>query len=261
MRNHEGEQRVAIRPSGVEGTMKLLILSDIHANWPALEAVLHAAGSWDAVAFCGDVVDYGPHPVECLRWVAEHARYRVRGNHDNALAFDVDCHCMGSFRQASLATRAWHRTLLSPDDFAFLRALPTLEWFEWSGRHFRMAHATPQGDLFEYVSRDEWDRRVENLESDYVILGHTHLQDLRRIGDLFVVNPGSVGLSRDESGTACYAVHDGEEMILRRVDYDFHRTIAALRASPLPERVISRLEFALTPRFEEVVQDERNVIG
>jgi predicted phosphodiesterase len=51
--------------------MKLLILSDIHGNWPALESVLEAEGSWDAVAFCGDVVDYGPHPTQCLRWVAE----------------------------------------------------------------------------------------------------------------------------------------------------------------------------------------------
>ena len=55
----------------VEVAMKLLVLSDIHANWPALEAVVRAESSWDALAFCGDVVDYGPHPVECLRWVAE----------------------------------------------------------------------------------------------------------------------------------------------------------------------------------------------
>jgi putative phosphoesterase len=211
--------------------MKLLIISDIHANWPALEAVLRAEGSWDDVAFCGDVVDYGPHPVECLRWLARYARYRVRGNHDNALAFGVDCRCMGSFREASLATRAWHRTLLAPDDFAFLRALPTLDWFEWDRWHFRMSHATPQGDLFEYLAEDEWEQQVKGLDSNYVILGHTHIQDMRRIGHLSVVNPGSVGLNRDGSGTACYAVHDGDGMTLKRVAYDFHRTIASLRPS------------------------------
>jgi len=86
--------------------MKLLILSDIHGNLPALEAVLGAEPDFDAVAFCGDVVDYGPRPVECLRWVAEHARFRVRGNHDNALGFDADCRCMGSFRAASLVAAA-----------------------------------------------------------------------------------------------------------------------------------------------------------
>jgi putative phosphoesterase len=227
--------------------VKLLILSDIHANWPALEAVLAAEGSWDTVAFCGDVVDYGPHPVECLRWVAAHAEFRVRGNHDNALAYGVDCRCMGSFREASLATRAWHRTLLAPDDFAFLGSLPTIEWFEWGGRHFRMAHATPQGDLFEYLAPNEWDERVKDLESDFVLLGHTHIQDMRRIGRLIVVNPGSAGLNRDGSGKACYAVYDGETMSLKRVAYDVERTIAALQSSSLPRTVIRKLESVLRP--------------
>src|SRR5579871_6285763 len=129
---------------------KLLILSDIHGNWPALEAVLEAEPDFTDVVFCGDVVDYGPFPVECLRWIAGHARPAVRGNHDNALACNMDCQCMGSFREFSLATRAWHQTLIDAADRRFLRTMPTLDWFEWQGKHFRMAHATPQGDMFEY---------------------------------------------------------------------------------------------------------------
>jgi putative phosphoesterase len=238
--------------------MKMLILSDIHANWAALEAVLQTEGSWDVVAFCGDVVDYGPHPVECLRWVAQHAGFRVRGNHDNALDFDVDCHCMGSFREASLATRGWHRTLLTPHDVAFLRALPTVEWFEWRGQHFRMSHATPQGDLFEYLAPNEWDQRVKDIDSDFVLLGHTHIQDMRRVGHVTIVNPGSVGLNRDGSGKACYSVFDGGSVDLKRVDYDFNLTITALRSSPLPRHVISQLESVLMPRLEEAVSGERN---
>jgi hypothetical protein len=125
--------------------MKLLVLSDIHGNWPALQAVLGAEPGWDEVAFCGDVVDYGPFPVECLRWVADHAERGVRGNHDNALGFDLDCQCMGSFREYSLATRAWHRTLLSEPDRLFLGHMPTVRSFGWEGKSFRMSHATPQG--------------------------------------------------------------------------------------------------------------------
>ena len=94
--------------------MRFLVLSDIHGNWPALEAVLRAEPDFDTAAFCGDVVDYGPCPVECLRWVAEHAEHVVRGNHDNALGFDLDCRCMGSFREYSLATRAWHPKKRTP---------------------------------------------------------------------------------------------------------------------------------------------------
>jgi putative phosphoesterase len=189
--------------------MKLLILSDIHGNWPALQTVLQAEAGFDAVAFCGDVVDYGPQPVECIRWLAENGDHLVRGNHDNALAFDLDCRCMGSFREASLATRAWHRTLVGPIDREFLRRMPLPYWFEWQGNHFRMAHATPQGDLFEYLPMDQRGERVADLDADFVLLGHTHVQGMRTFGKVTVVNPGSVGLARDRGGEACYAVFAG----------------------------------------------------
>src|SRR5579884_2537917 len=221
--------------------MKLLIISDIHGNWPALEAVLQAEPAFDAVAFAGDVVDYGPYPVECLRWVAEHADYVVRGNHDNALAYDVDCRCMGSFREYSLATRAWHRTLLSESDRQFLRDTPTLAWFEWAGKHFRMAHATPHGDLFEYLAIDQWDERVGDISTDYLVLGHTHVQAARTVGALTVINPGSVGLARDGGGLACYAVLEPGQVELKRIPYDVERTIDALRQAPLPANVIAGL--------------------
>jgi putative phosphoesterase len=225
--------------------MKLLILSDIHGNWPALEAILRAEPDFDAVAFCGDVVDYGPCPVECLRWVAEHADHVVRGNHDNALGFDLDCRCMGSFREYSLATRAWHRTLISDSDREFLRGMLTLDWFEWEGKHFRMAHATPQGDLFEYVPMDQWGERVSGLASNYVILGHTHVQGTRTFGKVTVVNPGSVGLARDGGGEACFAVLEGDQLKLERVPYDVDRTVAILEKAPLPQQVINGLASVL----------------
>jgi putative phosphoesterase len=221
--------------------MKLLILSDIHGNWPALEAVLRAEPDFDGVAFCGDVVDYGPCPVECLRWLRDHADQLVRGNHDNALAFDQDCRCLGSFREFSRATRAWHRTLVGEADRDFLAKMPTLDWFEWGGRHFRMAHATPQGDLFEYLPMDHWEERVRGLDADYMLLGHTHLQGLRTFAKTTVVNPGSVGLARDGAGEACYAVFGDGQMMLKRTPYDAERTISLLRKAPLPEQVIDGL--------------------
>jgi putative phosphoesterase len=228
--------------------MKLLILSDIHGNWPALEAVIRAEPDHDSVAFCGDVVDYGPHPVESLRWVAEHAEHRVRGNHDNALGFDVDCRCMGSFREYSVATRSWHASLLGDAERRFLRKLPTISWFEWSGRHFRMAHATPQGDLFEYLTEDKWGERVRGLGCDVVVLGHTHVQGMQKFGDMTVVNPGSVGMARDGGGEACYAVYDGRDIELKRVPYQVGRTIRDLRAAPLAKHVVDGLESVLRPR-------------
>jgi putative phosphoesterase len=227
--------------------MKLLILSDIHGNWPALEAVLCAEPDHDAVAFCGDVVDYGPHPVECLQWVADHADHRVRGNHDHAVGYGVDCRCMGSFRDYAVANRSWHQSLLSEAERRFLRGLPTISWFQWGGMSFRMAHATPQGGLFEYLTPDQWGEQVRELDCDVVILGHTHVPAVRRFGTLTVVNPGSVGLARDRGGEACYAVYTGDDVVLRRVVYDVRRTIDDLRAAPLAEPVIAGLEAVLRP--------------
>lgn len=225
--------------------MKLLILSEIHGNWPALEAVLASEPDFDSVAFLGDVVDYGPQPGRCLRWVAEHSDRCVRGNHDNALGFDADCRCMGSFREFSVVTLAWHATQATMAEHEFLRKMPTLDWFEWRGRHFRIAHATPQGDLFEYVPMEDWGERVAHLGEDYVLLGHTHVQGMRSFGPLTVVNPGSVGLARDRGGEACYATFDGLEMMLRRVAYDVERTIAELRAAPLAAHVVEGLASVL----------------
>jgi putative phosphoesterase len=221
--------------------MKLLILSDIHGNWPALEAVTQAEPNVDAVAFCGDVVDYGPCPLECIRWLRDHADHLVRGNHDNALGFDQDCRCMGSFRAYSLATRAWHRTLLSEADREFLRGMGSLDWFQFGGRHFGMAHATPQGDMFEYLPMDQWEKRVQKLRADFVLLGHTHIQGMRTFGNLTVVNPGSVGLARDGGGEACYATFSQGQVELKRLPYDVDRTVALLRMAPLPEQVVEGL--------------------
>lgn len=227
--------------------MRLLILSDIHGNWPALEAVLTAEPTRDAVAFCGDAVDYGSHPVECLRWLMQHADHVVRGNHDNALGYDLDCRCMGTFREFSQATRSWHRTLLGAQEMDFLRALPTRRQFELRGTRFRLAHATPEGDMFEYLERSQWNSRLGGIDEDFVLLGHTHVQGQQTFGRITVVNPGSVGLARDHRGKACYAVYEDGRMELKRLAYDVRRTAAALRAAPLPASVIEGLVRVLGP--------------
>ena len=221
--------------------MRLLVLSDIHANWPALEAVLAAEPEHHSVVFCGDVVDYGPQPVECLRWLMVNAGHVVRGNHDNALAFDLDCGCMRTFREYSFATRAWHRTLLDAACVDFLRWMPLRNRFEWQGKTFRMAHATPQGHLSEYLQPNEWASRVAGIDADYVLLGHTHVQGMGTFGKITVVNPGSVGLARDHPGKACYAVYRDQQMELKQIAYEVGRTVAALRAAPLPRHVIEGL--------------------
>ncbi len=214
--------------------MKVLIVSDIHANYPALQAVLNSAVDFDKLIFLGDVVDYGPHPKECLTFIKENADYYVRGNHDNALGFDTDCNCMGPFREYSIVTREWHKTLLVEDDKKFLRDMPVLDKAHLDDNSFFLAHASPQGDIYKYLGEDEIGHEIKNIFAEYILLGHTHVQYKKEIDNTLVVNPGSVGLARD-GGQACYAVYENKMILLKRISYDVENTIADLMKSPLPK--------------------------
>jgi putative phosphoesterase len=229
--------------------MKTLIVSDIHANLPALQAVLDNDGNYDKLIFLGDVVDYGPNPRECIKFIKENADYFVRGNHDNALGNNADCNCMGSFREYSITTREWHKTLLSEKDKRFLRDMPILDKAHIEDDSFFLAHASPQGDIFKYINADDIDSEIKDIIVEYVLLGHTHLQYKKQVGDTLVVNPGSVGLARD-GGQACYAVYENSEILLKRIDYDVEKTIADLMKAPLQKNVIKGLIKVLLHKVE-----------
>jgi predicted phosphodiesterase len=196
--------------------------------------VLNAEGHYDACLFLGDIVDYGPFPKECIKFLMNEMDVGVLGNHDNAIAHDVECGCRGDFKQFSEETRSWHKTLLDETDLHFLRSLPPLAQTHIEGETLYLAHATPRGDLFQYVQEDEVHTDVEGITADFVLLGHTHVQFKRYVGRTMVVNPGSVGLARD-GGKACYAVWRDGKLDLRRIEYDVEMTIAALMKSPISQ--------------------------
>jgi putative phosphoesterase len=224
--------------------MKTLILSDIHANLPALDAVLNTEGTYDTCLFLGDVVDYGPFPKECVKFLMDAMDVGVLGNHDNAIAHDVSCGCRGDFKQFSEETRAWHKTLLDENDLRFLRSLPPITQTHIEAETVFLAHATPQGDLFKYLQTDEVDKAVEAIKVEFVFLGHTHVQFKKQVGNTLVVNPGSIGLARD-GGQACYAVLNNGSVSLHRISYDMKRTIVALQKSPISQHSKEGLEKVL----------------
>ena len=224
--------------------MKILIISDIHANYPALQAVLENDGTYDKLIFLGDVVDYGPHPKECLKFVKENADYFVRGNHDNALGYKVDCNCMGTFREYSIATREWHNTLLDENDKRFLRDMPVLDKAHLNEKTFLLAHASPQGEISKYLTQDEIINELDDIVAEYVLVGHTHVQYEKKIEYDLIVNPGSVGLARD-GGQACYAIYENGNITLKRIDYDVEKTIKDLMKSPLSQQVKDGLKNVL----------------
>ncbi len=222
--------------------MRIAILSDVHANLAALEAL---GESYDFLLCLGDLVDYGPKPREAIKWVRERAFRVVRGNHDQALAYGVDCRCAPVMKEASLTTRIWHQGLLAAEEKAYLADLPLSVRVEVGGARFFLAHASPKGDLYKYLRPEVPDKtlaeEVQGIDADFIFIGHTHLPMIRRVGKTVVVNPGSAGQPRHGDPRASYAVWEDGKVSLCQKPYNIGQTVSALEQAPLPTPVITQL--------------------
>lgn len=215
--------------------MRILVVSDIHANWPALAAINEPH---DLCICLGDLVDYGPDPAECVRWAMEHANYAIRGNHDHGVAQGVSVAGEAGYRYLTRSSRRWTWEALGPEERKYLLQLPVTQRFVADGKRFLLVHGTPRDPLDEYLMKDAdaWARRVEDAEADIVCVGHTHCQFHLMAGGVKVLNPGSVGLPRDGDPRAAYAIIEGSRIKLKRVVYPIEETVARIEASPFPSR-------------------------
>jgi len=216
--------------------MRTLVVSDLHGNAAALEAVVTAArGPFDAVLCLGDLVDYGPDSACCVHWVMRHATHCVRGNHDHGAAQDVEIVGVSGFRYLTMSTRRHTRDHLTPDHLRYLATLPTTRLLTLDGQRIMMVHASPRDPMDEYVPNDPeaWAARLAGLPIDLLFVGHTHVPFTLAAGRTTVVNPGSVGLPRDGNTKARYAILEGGVVTLHETDYDVERTVAAVMKAPL----------------------------
>jgi putative phosphoesterase len=215
--------------------MRILLAADIHGNWPALQAV--AAEPHDVCLCLGDLVDYGLEPGPCIAWAREHAKLSVRGNHDHGAAQDVAVNGRSGYKYLSGVTRPLTRQRLSEDDLRWLSRLPVTRMATLDNTRFLLVHATPRDPLDEWAPADVefWARRLQNVDADVVCVGHTHQPYVLEVGDKLVINPGSVGLSRDGDPRASYAVLEDYKVDLKRVEYAVEETVAVVQAAPLPE--------------------------
>jgi putative phosphoesterase len=223
--------------------MKLLVVSDIHANWPALHAIREDA---DAVVCLGDIVTYGPFPRECVAWIRERAAHVVRGNHDTALSHGGDPGAAIHKQALALATLDNHRRRLPTDEIAWLRDLPTNVRFRCDDYTLHAFHATPTDHLFSYritpdLDDEELKKEVAEVRADFVLLGHTHLAMSRGAWTKVVVNPGSVGQPLDGDPRASYAVIEDGMAEIRRVEYDIEQAAAGIRDMGLSDDVADAL--------------------
>jgi putative phosphoesterase len=216
--------------------MRILVVADIHANWPALQAVV---GEPHDVCLClGDLVDYGVEPAPCIAWARDHAQHAVRGNHDHGAAQNVLVSARSGFKYLTGLTRLLTRERLGEADLRFLARLPVSRTVTIDNTRFLLVHATPRDPLDEYAPADAdfWARRLQNVDADVVCVGHTHQPYVLEVGDKLVINPGSVGQPRDNDPRASFALIEDFKVDIRRVEYPVEDTIAAIQATSLPEQ-------------------------
>lgn len=214
--------------------MKIAIISDIHANLAALEA-LPTAGI-DQIWCLGDLVNYGPYPNEVIRWIRENVAAVVRGNHDHAVAYNVDPQCSRAFSFLAASTKDYTVSAVSEEGRNFLRKLPVQQKIELGGERFYCVHATPNDPLFAYCAEtsDQWQQEVDRITTDVLLVGHTHTPFIRRLGRTLIVNPGSLGQPKTGRSLACYALYEDGNFALKEYEYPIDKTIDGIHEMPIP---------------------------
>jgi diadenosine tetraphosphatase ApaH/serine/threonine PP2A family protein phosphatase len=238
--------------------MHLAVISDIHANLPALEAVLAEvdAAEVDEVWSLGDVVGYGATPDECTAIVAERCATGLVGNHDLGVVGELD---LGAFSPTAAAAVRWTQRSADAETLEYLRGREPLA----EDGTVALYHASPRDPVWEYVLA--LDQAAECLAAQaqrVALIGHSHVPlfftdgagevqgahaeagTRVEIGEgRWLINPGSVGQPRDRDPRAAWLELDTDrwEAAWRRVPYDIDRAAEAIAAAELPEQLGRRL--------------------
>ena len=241
-----------------------MILSDIHGNWEALEAVLGAARAegFEHVLCCGDLVGYGADPNAVTDWVRSAASYVVRGNHDKAC---VGLENLAWFNPTARTSALWTASVLRLENVDYLRKLPK---GPVSVKDFQLVHGSPLDEDEYLMQAGEVAQLAGYLDTRLSFFGHTHVQGgfafynggiVKRIPGVtrklereevtleldayYLINPGSVGQPRDNDPRAAWCVYHPNErrIVYRRITYDIKGAQAKIRDARLPELLARRL--------------------
>ena len=242
--------------------MNVLVLTDIHANLEALDAVLADAGEWEEMWFLGDAVGYGPDPAACVERLLElQPTHWLAGNHDWAALGRLDT--SGFNPDARRAAEWTGRQLTPPLREALSSREPRVDLVE---PELCLVHGSPRHPIWEYVlNAGVAHENFQAFSSRLCIFGHTHVPAIYEegvdgtlrlpfppddaqqavAGARWMVNPGGVGQPRDGDPRASYLLFDTEHdtLRLRRVAYDLERTQAKIRDAGLPPRLAARLAY------------------
>lgn len=240
--------------------MRYLVLSDIHSNLPALEAVLAEVdlAHIDEVLCLGDLVGYGPHPNECIARLRELPLHCVVGNHDWAAIGKMDT---AEFNTAAREACQWTAKELTAENRAYLQTLPQT----FVQDNYTLVHGSLRAPIWEYVTHSLMAQRsFELLNTQLCFHGHTHVpvvfreegpypqayilppgQRMAVDTNRYMINTGSVGQPRDGDPRASYLLFDNQKATVEygRVDYPVEETQKAMKKKGLPESLITRLSY------------------
>jgi predicted phosphodiesterase len=238
--------------------VRIAVISDIHGNWHAFDAVLAdiAKESADEVWCLGDIVGYGPQPNRCVEEAKARSAICLLGNHDLAALGEVD---LAGFSPDAATSARWTIDVLEPDAAAFLKTLEP----KGEREGLELFHASPRDPIWEYVLSESAVRTALELTTAQVVLvGHSHIpialllngeslagglakggSELDLSEGRWLMNPGSVGQPRDGDPRAAYLLLDLEasQAHFRRVPYDVEATQTEIRDAGLPEALAERL--------------------
>jgi diadenosine tetraphosphatase ApaH/serine/threonine PP2A family protein phosphatase len=241
--------------------VRVAILTDIHSNLPALEAVLGAIdeAGIDRRWCLGDVVGYGAQPDDCARLVRERCELSLVGNHDLAVTGEISTDV---FSASAAAAVEWTRANSEDSTIDYLKTLEPKD----TGRDVALYHASPRDPIWEYVlATDQARECMEEQAARVSLIGHSHValwfsdgeglpgadggaqaeagRELDVSERRWLLNPGSVGQPRDGDPRAAWLELDTEDWraTYHRVEYDIDRAAAAIREAGLPELLADRL--------------------
>ena len=229
------------------------VITDIHANLPALEAALGRIAELgiERVYCGGDLVGYGPHPDEVCALIEARGIPTIHGNYDNAIArAPDDCGCSSVTphdREIGQLSVAWTLANTGPAAKDFMRELPFDLRFEVGGAAVHLVHGSPRR-VNEYLFEDKpaslYERLAAAEKADVLVFGHTHKPWIADVGGVRFVNCGSVGKPKDGDPRATFALLDGAGATIERVPYEAGRVADEIRRAGLPGELADKLLIA-----------------
>jgi putative phosphoesterase len=229
--------------------VRIGVISDIHSNYDALQAVLSAIGDYDALVCLGDLVGYGAQPNEVVSEIRSlRPKAIVMGNHDYAVSTGET----SGFVQHAVQAVQWTRKNISPENLSYIASLRTKATCTMDSAKIALAHGSPRDPLNEYIYPDTAEFILRSLVEDsggtILLLGHTHVPFVRRFDSMLLGNPGGVGQPRDGDARASYAILEPfaePEFQIYRIVYDVGAAARRIIAAGLPKLLADRLHLGV----------------